>query len=397
MASMSTSTSILRKNKEKMVIDKLNLIDSSSGVLWQYSEKTVFTDAEAAESPNFCGHNLMIRLLQAKDDIANQIVGTIWTKFRKAIFDIQASDWLTNPDISTAERSFALWIWGNILGVPRPFVNGTIIPDGLYRRLLLAANYLKFSNGSVADFNRYCSLLFNAGTGSDYPSRKVTITEVVDGKTMTMKYDFNWGLSGDDYAFIDLEGVLPHCVGVEKIVTYVSIDQHLGFDGFFAESEGNIRLFSPDSRIWTLPAEGSDDPRVFGGIPYNKDGYLCLFDSETDNYYYFDDAGDKHWIIDNSSGEQLEPMFDAQDLETRHELTLFPANAPDVAPTYVYYSGRDLYVNTGSVYGRTDEGQMKELHWSYANHWWYYDVDDASHVILGQSKGNFDNSTFIKD
>lgn len=349
-----------------------NEIDSSKVVLWQYDKAATF-----------------LRLLQSRDDFMRMAVSRAWDKFRGTIFDIQAKDWLTNPAISDADRDFALWIWSSIIGVSRPIgKDHRPLSIELFRRLLLARNYLYLSNGSLASLNRYCSILFNAGAGSAHPSKRVRIIENFD---MTIKYEFNWELSDDDRLLIEVDtdndgmsDVLPHPTGVQEAISTAVKLLYFGFDGFV--NEDGRRLECSLYRTWYL-SDSTGDKEVWTKELFDTDGIKYSYDSSEDDYYIEDtESGDKIWATEQV---ELNNVFNSSDSSVRRPIAYYEKGR------FQYAIGEARYV-ADAIYWKDpddDSSELRELTHD-DDGWFYLDDEEEKVYVLGQSLGTFDESIF---
>lgn len=82
-----------------------------------------------------------------------------------------------------------------------------VMPDTLYRRVILAKAAANIWNGSIASLNAILRML--------YPNQ---IAYVVDNQDMTMQYVFGFQLGVVDQAVLSLPGLLPKPVGVYATV-----------------------------------------------------------------------------------------------------------------------------------------------------------------------------------
>lgn len=354
-----------------------NTIDSSKTILWQYDKAFVFQ-----------------RLLQGKDDLANMAVSKTWDKFRDAFFDVNSDSWLTDPEITDSDRKFGLWIWGTIIGVARPQrADGSFIGDELYRRLLVARNFLYTSNGSLADLNYYVHLLFDCGNNSSHPSRKVTIVENFD---MTIKYKFNWALSEDEALLISLDNdgdgmsdALPHPTGVEQTTAISEELVYFGFDGFYDAS--GSRLLQRLRRTWYYEIAESGDEVVlrkvaskpFYGVGSDGKVYQYVYDDDGDDYSFVDDEGMEYLATEQAN---LGNVFDSEDLPVAHELSYIEAGA------FVYENSSGQFICEQPYWKDENGGELHALHED--ENGWYYTVGSDRIYVRGQSLGTFDNSFF---
>lgn len=135
-----------------------NNIENTSVILWQYDK----------------AWNL-ISLIESWNKFARESCKYFWDKFwgnnetfENGTFFIDQAD------------TFGLNIWGQMLGIPRPVVNGKnvanddvindAISDDLYRRVLKARFFMMTHKPTVPNYNKFLSILWGAIDNTKVPS-----------------------------------------------------------------------------------------------------------------------------------------------------------------------------------------------------------------------------------
>lgn len=170
---------------------------------------------------------------------ASNVVGVIETF--KAAYDASTKDFfdalLGRYDLSDENISdFGLAVWGVILDLPRPYVDGAMLSSDIYRRLLLGKLRLLNTDATIDNYIEYCNLVFGDGNVS-----------VVDNGDMALTFVMNDGVELDD----ELEAVLEM---QESLLVYP------------AGVKSNVHSDSPVFCFaGQLPVQNTDDP-VAGGL-----------------------------------------------------------------------------------------------------------------------------------
>lgn len=165
--------------------------------LWQYDKAKKLTS-----------------ILKKDDNFAAVSVGEFLQNFITNILNINYS------------TTWALELWGEILGVIRPNYydpdSQTYIPfkDDMYRKLLLGRVKKFNSNGSVKDINDYLQFIF--------PDKYIYAKNNND---MTMEIIMYAGIAAEDVAVLQSDGFIPVPVGVQVKYGVVDINETFGFYG----------------------------------------------------------------------------------------------------------------------------------------------------------------------
>ena len=142
---------------------------------------------------------------------ASNVVGVIETF--KAAYDASTKDFfdalLGRYDLASESiDDFGLAVWGAILNLPRPFVNGSMLSSGVYRRILLGKLRLLDSNATMENYVAYCNLVFGEGAVS-----------VVDEGKMELTFVANATLDEELMALLDMQQkIIPYPAGVKSNV-----------------------------------------------------------------------------------------------------------------------------------------------------------------------------------
>lgn len=140
---------------------------------------------------------------------ASNIVGVIETF--KAAYDASTKDFfdalLQRYNLaSEGIDDFGLAVWGVILNLPRPFVNGSMLSSEVYRRILLGKLRLLDSDATMENYAAYCNLVFGDGAVS-----------VVDEGQMELTFVANTTLDEELVALLDMQKkIIPYPAGVKS-------------------------------------------------------------------------------------------------------------------------------------------------------------------------------------
>lgn len=166
---------------------------------------------------------------------ASNVVGVIETF--KAAYDASTKDFfdalLGRYDLADENISdFGLAVWGAILDLPRPFVDGAMLSSAVYRRLLLGKLRLLNSDATMENYVAYCDLVFGEGAVS-----------VVDEGDMGLSFVANDTLDRELEAVLEMQ---------QALMTYP------------AGVKSNIHSNSPVFCFAGQTPETDDDPQAGG-------------------------------------------------------------------------------------------------------------------------------------
>lgn len=181
---------------------------------------------------------------------ASNVVGVIETF--KAAYDASTKDFfdalLGRYDLTDTQiTDFGLSVWGSILSLPRPFVDGAMLSSEVYRRLLLGKLRLLNSDATMENYTAYCDLVFGDGAVS-----------VVDEGEMSLTFVANATLDRELEAVLEMQQTLiPYPAGVKSDVH--SDSPMFCFDGQQPDDEDDPQAGGLDDSgfCWRYTAQGN--------------------------------------------------------------------------------------------------------------------------------------------
>lgn len=216
--------------------------DYSPLVLWQYSNA-----------------NRLKGIIQHEQDFLDTAVTQFREEFDQYIFNLDTCN------------SDGLELWGKLLQVSRPIVNGEYFSDEQYRLLLKSRIYVLVWDGSCYGLTTLIHGLFPDAL---FRIKDCPLDANDDPQVMRVKIDFASGITEEQEVVLRM-GYLDEATGT-FVYTFLprpaGVDYIIGFDSDWATTLGFAETIAPDGSSWTGMTEatnmGDEDNPDTGGVFY---------------------------------------------------------------------------------------------------------------------------------